>query len=156
MAVETVARDLAIGEEADKRDVAELFADETRLDAALAEQGGAARDATDTSGLNSIPEMPFLPRAPRSVPPATSGVSQRCETRPPTRKAPLALAVSTAACTTSGQRGSAWTSPRVGCVLSIQFWCRCGRSEPGSAVAANRRKLSGGNGASMTAAAGRS
>ena len=47
VAVEAVARDLAIGEEADQRDVAELLADHRGLDPGLTEQRGTARDAAD-------------------------------------------------------------------------------------------------------------
>src|SRR5438552_12638983 len=47
MAVETVARDLAIGKKPDQREVAERFADQPGLDARLAEQRRAARDAAD-------------------------------------------------------------------------------------------------------------
>src|SRR5438045_5901703 len=47
VAVEPVARDLAIGEKPDQRNIAELLADQPGLDPRLAEQRGAARDAAD-------------------------------------------------------------------------------------------------------------
>ena len=52
-----------------------------------------------------------------------------------------------------GQRGSPWTSARLGGTASIQLaWWR-GRSAAGSPVAPNRRNPSGGSGAVMTTAA---
>ena len=78
--------------------------------------------------------------------PASSGSAQRCDMRPPTRNAPLAAAASTVARSKSGQRGSPWTSARLGDTASIQLaWWR-GRSAAGSSVAPNRRKPSGGSG----------
>ena len=47
MAVEPVARDLAVGEEPDQREIAERLADQPGLDPGLAEQRGAAGDAAD-------------------------------------------------------------------------------------------------------------
>src|SRR5437867_13435892 len=47
MAVEPVARDLAIGEKPDQREIAEGLADQPGLDPLLAEQRRAARDAAD-------------------------------------------------------------------------------------------------------------
>ena len=73
--------------------------------------------ATAIPGASISPAIPLLPRPLSSSPASssgvrpTSGLAQRCDTRPPTRKAPLAVAsVDCARFARSGQRGSAWTS----------------------------------------------
>ena len=60
VAVEPVARDLAIGEEPDQRKIAEALADQPGLDPGLAEEGRAAGDAADVDpGLWRAGEAPL-------------------------------------------------------------------------------------------------
>ena len=113
--------------------------------------------ATAIPGASISPANPLPPRPSSSLEVRpNSGLAQRCDTRPPTRNAPLAAATSIAALAKSGQRGSAWTSAKMGCDASIQAECRRGSSEPGSSVAEKTRKLSGGKTAVIATAAGSS
>ena len=112
--------------------------------------------ATEIPGDSISPATPLPPRPSPGGGLAQNGLAQRCDTRPPTRKAPLAAATSIAACGKSGQRGSAWTSARVGRWVSIHAACRRGRSDPGSSVAEKIWKLSVGRAAVIATAAGSS
>src|ERR1700730_12940583 len=59
MAVEPVARDFAVGEEPDEREVAEGLADYIGLDPRFAEERHAARDAADiNAGLGRAAKTP--------------------------------------------------------------------------------------------------